>query len=154
MLSEIANISSVGSNYIRIESNKAGTCNSCSLKPSCGQYFLSSLYKNRELEMPKTLIRNDQSVHSLQKGSLVQINIEETKLVQLALTLYLLPLLSMLLTAFLAHLAGVHELLIMVLVISVLFLNMKILNHYFSKQGSIEKINIRVLPENKMELST
>ncbi|MDG2091370.1 MAG: SoxR reducing system RseC family protein [Gammaproteobacteria bacterium] len=154
MFSEIAKVLSIESKYLRLQAFNSGNCSSCSLKPSCGQYLLNSLYVNRELELPTKLMPIETDIRSLKKGSLVQINIEASKLVQLALILYLLPLIGMLCTAFLADLAGFSELVIMTLVVIVLFLSMKFLKHYFLRHDSLEKINISLLPESNMELST
>ena len=154
MLSEIAKISSIGSKHLKLQAFNNGSCSSCSLKPSCGQYLLNSLYVNRELELPTKLMPIETDIRSLRKGSLVQINIEASKLVQLALILYFLPLIGMLLIAFLADLAGFNELVIMTLVVIVLFLSMKFLKHYFLRHDSLEKIKISLLPESNVELST
>ncbi|PCJ39925.1 MAG: hypothetical protein COA71_12155 [SAR86 cluster bacterium] len=154
MLSEIVKISSVGSESIRLQPfNSNGTCNSCSLKPSCGQYLLNSLYLNREVELPTSLLPKETDLRSLKNGSQIQINIEAGKLVQLALLLYLLPLLGMLFTAYLAELAGLSEVLIMTLVFLVLFLSMRMLSRYFQRHGRLEKITLRLLPASEMMLS-
>jgi len=146
MLSEIVKISSVGSESIRLQPfNSNGTCNSCSLKPS--------LYLNREVELPTSLLPKETDLRSLKNGSQIQINIEAGKLVQLALLLYLLPLLGMLFTAYLAELAGLSEVLIMTLVFLVLFLSMRMLSRYFQRHGRLEKITLRLLPASEMMLS-
>lgn len=152
MLSEIVKISSIGLGHIRLHPKKNGACSSCSYKPSCGQYLLNSLYMNTEIELPTSLLPKETDIQSLQNGTQVQIDVEANKLVQLALMLYLLPLFSMLLTAFLAELAGFNEVLIMILVFIALFLSMRMLSRYFRSHGSLEKIKLHILPENNVEL--
>lgn len=147
MLSEIVKISSVGSEYIRLQPFNNATCVSCSLKPSCGQYLLNGLYMDREVELPTRLLPKETDPQSLTHGSQIEINIEASKLVQLALLLYLLPLLGMLLTAFLAQLVGFSEVIIMTLVFISLFSSMRVFSHYSKSHDSLEKIKLRLLPE-------
>tara|TARA_B110000495_G_C22899298_1_gene524742 strand:+ start:156 stop:620 length:465 start_codon:yes stop_codon:yes gene_type:complete len=154
MFSEIVKISSVGSENLTIQPLKNGSCSGCSLKSSCGLYFLNSLYVNREIVLPTTLVQGNADAQSWIKGSLVHINIEASKLVELALILYFLPLLGMLLTVFLADLAGFNEIVIMVLVVISLLLSMKILKQYFRSHGSLEKITISLLSKSRVKLST
>ena len=151
MLSEIVKISSIGLGHIRLHPKKSGSCSSCSYKPSCGQYLLNSLYMNKEVELPTSLLPKETDIQSLKNGSLVQIDVEASKFVQLALMLYLLPLLGMLLTAFLAELAGFNEVVIMTLVFIALVLSMRMLSRYFQSDSSLEKIKLHILPENDVE---
>jgi len=103
---------------------------------------------SREVELPTSLIQEETDIRSLKNGTHVQINIEAEKLVQFALILYLLPLLGMLITAYLAELAGFSEIMIVTMVFIVLFLSMKILRQYFQSHVSLEKIKLCLLPEN------
>lgn len=153
MLSEIVKISSSELGHLRLHPKKSGACTSCSYKPSCGQYLLNSFYMNREVELPTSLLPLGTDIQSLKNGSQLQIDVEASRLVQWALMLYLLPLFGMLLTAFLAELAGFNEVLIMTLVFIALFLSMRMLNRYFRSNGSLEKIKLHILPENDVELS-
>lgn len=106
---------------------------------------------NKEVELPTSLLPKETDIQSLKNGSLVQIDVEASKFVQLALMLYLLPLLGMLLTAFLAELAGFNEVVIMTLVFIALVLSMRMLSRYFQSDSSLEKIKLHILPENDVE---
>lgn len=144
MLSETVRISSVESGFIRLQPYSNSTCSSCSLKPSCGQYLLNSLHANRAIEFPINLLP-EVDIHLLKKGSQAQIKIEESKLLQLVLLMYLFPLFSMLLAAYLTWLVGLNEIAVMISVSSALILSMKVLSLYFRSHGKLEKIKLCLL---------
>lgn len=149
MLREIVKISAVEPEFLRLQPFNNGTCTSCSLKPSCGQYLLNSFYINRELELPVKLVLKEMNIKSLKKGSQVQINIEARKLVQFALLLYLLPLLGILLVALLAELAGFSEILIFALVVIVLSFSMRMIHRYLKCHVGLEEISLSLIPDNQ-----
>jgi len=148
MLSETVRITSIEPGYIRLQPYNSGTCLSCSLKPSCGQYLLNSLYSNREIELPTSLVSKEMDLQALKNGTQAQLNIEAGYLVQSALLLYLLPLVAVLSTAFLAGLAGFSELTVVVLVFVVLFLSMITLRSHFQSNGYQEKVKLCLIPVN------
>lgn len=149
MLSEIVKISAVEPESVRLQPFNNSTCTSCSIKPTCGQYLLNSLYLNREVTLPSTLLPKEIDLESLKKGTQVQINLEANKLVQLALLFYLVPLLGILLVAFLAELAGFGEMLILALVVIVLFFSMTMIRRYLKIHISLDDINLSLLPDNE-----
>ncbi len=148
MLSEIVKISAVETESIRLQPFNNSTCTSCSIKPTCGQYLLNSLYLNREVEFPTKLVPKEIDIKSLRKGTQIQINIEANKLVQLALLLYLLPLLGILLVAFLAELAGFSEMVILALVVIVLSFSMRVIHRYLRSHVGLEDINLSLISES------
>ncbi len=148
MLREIVKISAIEPEFIRLLPFNNGTCTSCSLKPSCGQYLLNSFYMSRELELPSKLVPKEMNIKTLKNGTQVQINIEARQLVQFALLLYLLPLLNILLVALLAELAGFSEMLILALVVIVLFFSMSMIHRYLKSHVGLEEINLSLIPES------
>ncbi len=147
MLSEIVKVSSLESGFVRLQSFNNGSCKSCTLKPTCGQYLLNSLYVNRELALPSEMLPNEIDTLSLKNGIQVQINIKATKLVQLSLLMYLFPVLSMLLVALMAELAGFSEIVILALVVFALGLSMRILHHYLKNHDGLKEINLSLIPD-------
>ncbi len=148
MLREIVKISAIEPEFIRLQPFNNGTCTSCSLKPSCGQYLLNSFYMSRELELPAKLVPKEMNIKTLKNGTQVQINIEARKLVQFALLLYLLPLLNILLVALLAELAGFSEMLILALVVIVLSFSMSMIHRYLKSHVGLEEINLSLIPDS------
>lgn len=96
------------------------------------------------MEFPISLLP-EEDVHPLKKGSQAQIKIEQSKLLQLVLLLYVFPLFSMLLTAYLGWLVGLNEVAVIISVFTALFLSMKVLSLYFRSHGRLEKIRLRLL---------
>ena len=149
MLSEIVKVSAVEPEFVRLQPFNHGTCTSCSLKPTCGQYLLNSLHLNREVAFPSRLVPKEMDVKSLKKGTQIQINIEASKLVQLALLLYLLPIISILFVALIADLAGFSEMLILALVVIVLSFSMRMIHRYFKSHVGLEEINLSLIPDGR-----
>ena len=148
MLSEIVKISSIEPKFVKLQPFNNGSCTSCSLKPTCGQYLLNSFYLNREIELPLSMLPKEMDTQSLKNGTQILINIEASKLVRLSMLLYLVPLLSILLVTLLAGLAGFSEMVILGLDVIVLSLSMGMLHHYFKSHAGLEEINLSLMSES------
>lgn len=145
MLSEIVKVSSIEPRFIKLQPFNNGSCTSCSIKPTCGQYLLNSLYANRQIELPLSMLPKEMDTQSLKKGTQILINIEASKLVSLSMLLYLAPLLSILLMTLLGQFAGFNELVILALDIMVLFLSMRILHQYLKSHAGLEDVNLSLI---------
>jgi positive regulator of sigma E activity len=94
-------------------------------------------------------VPKEMDVKSLKKGTQIQINIEASKLVQLALLLYLLPIISILFVALIADLAGFSEMLILALVVIVLSFSMRMIHRYLKSHVGLEEINLSLIPDGR-----
>ena len=145
MLIESVRITSVEPGFLRLQPYNTGSCQSCKLTPSCGQYLLNSIRKERELELPLALLDENTDFAELKNGSHAQIMMAAGKLVKLSFLLYLFPLFAMLITALLAGFGGFHELTVVLLAFISLILSYKLLHNYLGKQLNLEYLDICLL---------
>jgi sigma-E factor negative regulatory protein RseC len=100
MIEEQARVVAVQGPRVWVEAVKQSACGSCSARGGCGTSVLGKVLgvKSVRVEVDPDQVRN------LQRGEQVWIAIEESELVQGTLWLYGLPLLSMLVGAFIGTL--------------------------------------------------
>jgi positive regulator of sigma E activity len=96
------------------------------------------------MDFPAGLVCKE-DIGLLKNDSHAQIHISEAKLIQMATFLYLLPLCSMLITAYVSMTLGLNELAIIVVTGLALAGSMAILNRYFRNHDRFENIKIKLL---------
>ncbi len=141
MLTETMIVRSSSQTSFGLQSINGTSCKSCNLKPSCGQYILNSLHRDREILFPRSLfssLSDKNNLPELKIGSQVQVEIPSRNLVQLSLLLYSVPLIAMLLFALLASLFKLNEIYSVVLVFFSLFLSFYFLNKYSMKNKPVD----------------
>jgi sigma-E factor negative regulatory protein RseC len=107
MIIEIGRIVSVEPDSVWVETVQRTTCNSCRAEPGCGQSMMAKL--SGHTSYLRVLLQGRDSTQ-YRLGDEVQIGVPEAVVANGSLFAYLLPLLSMLLFAGIAHHSITHEL--------------------------------------------
>lgn len=85
-----------GPGHVRVHSRNSGHCNQCSLKTGCGHRLLDGAYSrdmNHSLRLP---LAGDQLAGGVRAGDILELSIDEGRLMSLSLLQYGIPLLCML----------------------------------------------------------
>ncbi len=85
-----------GPGHVRVHSRNSGHCNQCSLKTGCGHRLLDGAYSrdvNHSLRLP---LAEDQLAGGVRAGDILELSIDEGRLMSLSLLQYGIPLLCML----------------------------------------------------------
>ncbi|ANG64064.1 hypothetical protein A8C75_17355 [Marinobacterium aestuarii] len=106
MLQEDAVVVAVDGEGIWVESDRTGTCQSCSASKGCGQRVLAE-YASKRSE--RLLIDNPHGLVA-RVGDRVSVGIEEGSFLQASVLLYTLPLVLLFLGGYLGSFYGVSEL--------------------------------------------
>jgi sigma-E factor negative regulatory protein RseC len=93
MIEETGTVIRLDGDWAVVEPDKTGSCGSCSLKGGCGTASLSRFFSRR-----RHAFHAKNPVHA-RPGDTVVMGLEESSLVRGSLIVYLLPLISMILTA-------------------------------------------------------
>lgn len=143
MLREPVKIRPGKARQITIEGAGSGTCRSCNLKVSCGQYLLLAVSKPRRFELPESFLpatAGTDRTHRLTGASSAEMSIAGKDLVKFSLLLYMLPLLFVLLAGNIL----LSESLTIVMTFSVLGLSLFVLHKYIKGQDLQDALNLEL----------
>tara|TARA_R110002110_G_scaffold89303_2_gene232716 strand:+ start:79405 stop:79869 length:465 start_codon:yes stop_codon:yes gene_type:complete len=130
---------------IAIEASGSGTCRSCNLKVSCGQYFLMAARKPRQFELSASCLPatgSQQGKAALTGERSAELLIRGNDLVKYSLLLYLLPLLSVLLAVVGAGVLLLSESLTILATFSVFALSLWGLHKYIKRQDLQDTLSL------------
>ncbi len=105
MIEEVAVVSAVGPEGVRVAAARTSACAQCASKSNCSQGVLSQWGQGKTVEID---VQNPDSL-SVQPGQQVVIGLEEGSLVRASLLLYLLPLVMLIIGALLGSAMGMIE---------------------------------------------
>ncbi|GAA0702469.1 SoxR reducing system RseC family protein [Marinobacterium maritimum] len=105
MIEEVALVSAVGPEGVRVTAARTSACAQCASKSNCSQGVLSQWGQGKTVEID---VQNPEAL-PVQLGQQVVIGLEEGSLVRASLLLYLLPLLMLILGALLGSSMGMVE---------------------------------------------
>lgn len=105
MIEEVAVVSAVGPEGVRVAAARTSACAQCASKSNCSQGVLSQWGQGKTVEID---VQNPDAL-SVQPGQQVVIGLEEGSLVRASLLLYLLPLVMLIIGALLGSAMGMIE---------------------------------------------
>jgi sigma-E factor negative regulatory protein RseC len=105
MLVESARVVALEGAQVRVETVRHNACSSCRSRSGCGQRLLAEIGQGKSLQL---LVSNPEQL-SLQPGDQVELGIEEARFLAASFTVYLLPLLLLIVAAGWVSLAGGSE---------------------------------------------
>lgn len=94
MLRESILVTALTPETIRVSRQQKGACQSCQLKPACGEQFLQAIPSRRDFLLPRQFLHG-QAEDKLLEGQELTLELGAASLVRLSLLLYFLPLVLM-----------------------------------------------------------
>lgn len=98
MIKNLAKIESVGSKTLTVICQQQSSCHACAARNTCSSAIFSKVMPSRTHQFQVVLPENNQI--EFKPGDWIEIGLEEESLVKGALLLYVMPLISMLIFAF------------------------------------------------------
>ncbi len=105
MIEEVAVVSAIGPEGVRVTAARTSACAQCASKSNCSQGVLSQWGQGKTVEIE---VHNPDALQ-VQPGQQVVIGLEEGSLVRASLLLYLLPLVMLIVGALLGSASGMVE---------------------------------------------
>ncbi len=133
MLRESILVTALTPETIRVSRKQQGVCQSCQLKPACGEQFLQAMPSRRDFLLPRKFFHG-QAENKLVEGQELTLELGAASLVRLSLLLYFLPLVLMFPVMLLCELWGGSELVTVLAVFATLGLSYCILHRLLPKQ--------------------
>lgn len=150
MLKEPLIINAVVAQTIDVSPANQGTCQSCQLKPACGQQLLQAMRGKRQIFLPDGLLR-DTALTGLKAGQKAMLEIPGSSLVKLALLLYLAPLLLMLPVTLLCEMWNLSESTTVIAGFTALGLSFATLHHYLPVQSLSAQMKLTIDPRSSYD---
>ncbi len=132
MIEEVAVVSAVGPEGVRVTAARTSACAQCASKSNCSQGVLSQWGQGKTVEID---VHNPDSL-SVEPGQQVVIGLEEGSLVRASLLLYLLPLALLIAGALLGSALGVVEWQQVVLAVLLMLAGFALARRLSSGQGA------------------
>lgn len=110
MVEEEGRVVTVEQDAVWVETIRKSTCSSCSARNGCGQHLIEKYRSSKSHSYIRATCSPSLSALSLRENDRVVIGIPEAALVQASLLVYLLPLVSMIGSLWLASSLGLHDL--------------------------------------------
>ncbi|ORU90130.1 MAG: hypothetical protein A6F71_03975 [Cycloclasticus sp. symbiont of Poecilosclerida sp. M] len=97
MIIEVATVQALNGDLAKVVITKQSACHQCDESNTCGTSFLSNFFASKEIEL------NLKTNLPLVEGDTVNVGLDENTLLRLTFTMYLLPLLGLIVFAFIGR---------------------------------------------------
>lgn len=152
MLRESILVTALTPETIRVSRQQKGVCQSCHLKPACGEQFLQAMTARRDFHLPRKFLQ-DQAEQNLEAGQELTLELGAASLVKLSLLLYFVPLVLMFPVMLLCESWGSPELATVLAVFASLSLSFFTLHHLLSKQILSAQLRLLIDPHSAQKIT-